>query len=261
MLSILIVDSCKISTVMTAELFKEKVSGTTVTLANNAKECLTYLQEELYDIIIIDLNLPDLDGISLIRKIKKDFSVPTFLTAYPVTSILKTIKEKLFIYHDASKWIPKPIRPKELEKRVLYMTNKRLRLYTRFEVNLEARLTQLDDEFTGTENTCTIQNLSLKGALLTFSKKNYLKKEDQGNILIDLCGKKYKRKSSSKKLRLKFRTIWVHKKNKIAGLFFPSINDRQQTLLEEYLKKKKEIIGDNPLFLNQAKRNTSIREV
>jgi CheY-like chemotaxis protein len=214
MLSVLIVDTCKISTVMTSELFKERVNGTTVTLCQSAKDCLQTLGEKAFDLVIVDINLPDLDGISLIRKIKKSFNTPTFLTAYPIKSVIELVGEKLFLYQDASQWISKPIRPKELEK-------------------------SLED------NSCSLENLSLRGALVSFENKVFLNKKDQGNISFNLS-KRGSRSKLNNKLRLKFETVWVHKKNKQAGLFFTNINERQQSLLEVFLKKQKKIISELP---------------
>lgn len=47
-----------------------------VHLANNGKEALFLLENVLPDIIILDLGLPDMEGLSIIDKVKQHYQTP-----------------------------------------------------------------------------------------------------------------------------------------------------------------------------------------
>ena len=62
MTTVLIVDACKPSLVMTSEIFKDKMSGTIVDVAQSGKETIEYLADKTPDLCVIDFDLPDVDG-------------------------------------------------------------------------------------------------------------------------------------------------------------------------------------------------------
>lgn len=47
--------------------------GETVFVANSGKECLDVLSAETVDVVILDIKMPDMDGIETLREIKKHF--------------------------------------------------------------------------------------------------------------------------------------------------------------------------------------------
>ncbi len=55
----------KISTILLKQL------NCIVDVASNGKETLEFIQEKKYNIIFMDIGLPDIDGITLIQKIRK----------------------------------------------------------------------------------------------------------------------------------------------------------------------------------------------
>ena len=74
MKSALVVDSNKVSLLMTAEACKDvKTDKIEVDVAYSGLECLKKIEENSYDFIIVDFDLPDCDGVSLIKEIKKIF--------------------------------------------------------------------------------------------------------------------------------------------------------------------------------------------
>ena len=61
--------------------------GTSVHSVEDAKEADYYLGEHIPDVAIVDLGLPDEDGLSLIRRWRShDVSVPVLSTSYTTTS-------------------------------------------------------------------------------------------------------------------------------------------------------------------------------
>ena len=79
-----------------------------------ATDGLSYLKIKKYDILILDLNLPDFDGFDLLSSIKKDIAIPTIVvSAYSDTPV----KVKAFKY-GASDYLVKPVDFEELEARI-----------------------------------------------------------------------------------------------------------------------------------------------
>ena len=72
--------------------------------ATTGKEAVNAVKDKLLDIVILDYMLPDMDGVSTLKKIRKiDKKIPVIMfTAYPNSKIMKDT-EKL----DISAFIPK----------------------------------------------------------------------------------------------------------------------------------------------------------
>lgn len=72
MIKILIVeDDLALNQALTFDLSK---AGYQLKSAYNGKSALEYIKKEVFDLVILDVNLPDILGFSLITTIKKDFS-------------------------------------------------------------------------------------------------------------------------------------------------------------------------------------------
>lgn len=72
MIKILVVeDDLALNQALTFDLSKK---GYQLKSAYNGKTALEYIKKEIFDLVILDVNLPDIPGFSLITTIKKDFS-------------------------------------------------------------------------------------------------------------------------------------------------------------------------------------------
>ena len=96
---VLVVDDDKVlqNSVKEAHLFH----NFTVDVANNGKEALLAVYKEKYDLVVMDVNMPEMDGISALTEIKKvDPSVIVIiLTAYSnVSDAVKVVKEGAYNY-------------------------------------------------------------------------------------------------------------------------------------------------------------------
>jgi len=180
-----IIDSSKPSLVMSSEVFKDKIPGSIVSFSLSGKEGLACLQsitgKDIPDALVVDFNLPDADGVTLIKELRKFFSGPIFMTAAPDKIVDYAVSEELFHYHDACCWIPKPVRYEVLEKRIEQFLINRHRLGKRFDVNYPSLLVG-KGEGRGKRATTfdgTLMNISLGGVCVAISETAKLKRDEE----------------------------------------------------------------------------------
>ncbi|MEI6399603.1 MAG: hypothetical protein WCO71_12610, partial [Pseudomonadota bacterium] len=139
-----IIDPSKPSLVMSSEVFKDKIPGTLVSFSLTAKDGLAHVLSkvgsETPDALVVDFNLPDADGVTLIKELRKFYKGPIFMTAYPDKIVDYAVQEELFHYHDACCWVPKPVRYEALEARIEQFLVNRHRLGKRFDVSFPSLL-------------------------------------------------------------------------------------------------------------------------
>jgi CheY-like chemotaxis protein len=184
-ISVHIIDSSKPSLVMTSEVFKDKIPGSTVSFSLTAKDGVAYLMAKegkgLPDALVVDFNLPDADGVTLIKELRKFYRGPIFMTAHPDKIVDQAVQEELFHYHDACCWIPKPVRFEVLEKRIEQFVVNRHRLGKRFDVDFMAHLVGKGEgrgkrapKFNG-----RALNISMGGLCVAFNHPAKLKRDEE----------------------------------------------------------------------------------
>ena len=85
-----------------------------VTAADNPTKALQLLQKERFDIVILDLMLPDMDGFDLLKKIKAISDIPVI-----ISSARGDIGNKIMGFESgAEDYLAKPYEPRELVLRL-----------------------------------------------------------------------------------------------------------------------------------------------
>lgn len=99
-----------------AELQKDylEVAGYTVTICSDGLQGLNELKETEYDLLIIDIMLPGLDGLEILRRIQDEKEIPVLLVSAKREEIDKIKGFSL----GADDYITKPFSPGELVARV-----------------------------------------------------------------------------------------------------------------------------------------------
>lgn len=99
-----------------AELERDylEIDGFRVDIKSNGKEGLTQALEQKYDLILLDLMLPDMDGFNICRKIRKEKNIPILIISAKGGDIDKIRGLGL----GADDYISKPFSPSELVARV-----------------------------------------------------------------------------------------------------------------------------------------------
>jgi two-component system chemotaxis response regulator CheY len=121
MANILAVDDQRVMREMVKMVIEQM--GHTITVAVDGVDALEKIREESFDLIISDLNMPNMGGISLVSKIKR-------LDEYKFTPILMLTTESSSYKKEkakglgASGWLTKPFDPARLQKAVEKLLSK-----------------------------------------------------------------------------------------------------------------------------------------
>jgi len=113
-----------------AELQKDylQISGFDVTIVGDGRECITLLQQERYDLILLDIMLPGKDGFEVLDEIRATEDIPVLLVSARSEEIYKIKGLGL----GADDYITKPFSAAELVARVQAHLKKYERLAERF---------------------------------------------------------------------------------------------------------------------------------
>lgn len=122
-----------------AELQKDylEVAGFDVSVCTDGVNGLHSIQNNAYDLIILDIMLPGLDGLEILRSIKDDKDIPVLLVSAKREEIDKIKGLSL----GADDYITKPFSPGELVARVKAHIDNYERLKQRFNEGIKKRTT------------------------------------------------------------------------------------------------------------------------
>ena len=99
-----------------------KTAGYSVYKAYNGKEALKIIDNTELHLVILDIMMPELDGISVAEKVRKDKAIPIIMLSAKSEDYDK-IKG---LNVGADDYITKPFNPEELIARVRKFTNKKI---------------------------------------------------------------------------------------------------------------------------------------
>jgi CheY-like chemotaxis protein len=235
MTRVLIVDRSKSSLVMTSEVFKDKIPGVIVDIALSGVDCLKLVPIQSYQMIVVDFDLPDTDGVSLTHCLRPFYSGPILITAYPEALVSQAIGEELFAYHDSSLWVPKPIKFEALSQKIELFLLKKKRLIKRFKTKIPVMLAgkSLGRGKKTPKTKGTLLNLGLGGALFAGEKNvsHQLKVGDDLVIVMD----------ELKLGKILGKVAWSDRKKNLAGLKFFHLEDEDRVILVDLFRGSQEI--------------------
>lgn len=100
-----------------------KRKGFDITLSPSARRALTKIKKEPYDLVILDLGLPDEDGLKLCEKIRKNQKIPIL-----ILTARDAIRDRVTgLNAGADDYLVKPIPLKELTVRIDRLLNRDLK--------------------------------------------------------------------------------------------------------------------------------------
>jgi len=108
---LLIEDNAEISALLTKFLLQYNMQVHSVETPSSA---LNALKMNHYDLIILDLTLPQMDGLELCKLIRKDYDTPII-----ISSARSDLTDKILGFeYGADDYLPKPYEPRELVARI-----------------------------------------------------------------------------------------------------------------------------------------------
>ncbi len=114
MKNILIAEDEEFNQVVLKDMLEIYYPDLTIRTVGNGKEALEVIREGWPDLVLSDIDMPEMNGIELVETVRKEFGndLPMIsITAYALTGD----KEKMLL-HGFSNYISKPIVMEELEK-------------------------------------------------------------------------------------------------------------------------------------------------
>lgn len=111
-MNLLIVDDHKQITSILSDYAKKE--GYTVMIANDGKEALSLFSRNTFDLVLLDVMMPEMDGFQVCREIRKTSSVPIIM----VTARGEDFERIMGLDMGADDYIVKPFSPGEVMARI-----------------------------------------------------------------------------------------------------------------------------------------------
>lgn len=241
---------------MSSEIFKDKIAGTEVIVAGTGAEALELVEREKPDMCLIDFDLPDADGASLIVAMRKVYKGPILLQAFPDDVAKQAVDDLLFYYDDASQIVAKPVQFDDLSSHVDNFLVKGRRVSKRFDTDLETLVIAKAAGRGKRAPKCSgrVTNMSIGGACVTLDTIIKMKKSQELTLAIAFpkntnIPKGAKKKTTAKKVstskpkgaaktvetKLKGTVCWIEDDQ--IGLEFGKLTEVQRSGLEAFLRK------------------------
>jgi PAS domain S-box-containing protein len=121
------------------------------TVVNNGKEALLALREKHFDLILMDVQMPEMDGMTATRKIREEFSAP--LSNIPIIAMTASVldePERRVIDGGMNDYISKPFKPQDLHQKLTQWLGKNVQLHTMAPKHVHLDMDQLNDVFEDT---------------------------------------------------------------------------------------------------------------
>jgi DNA-binding response OmpR family regulator len=140
-----------------------KMHGFTVTLCDGGKSLRGAIESNVPDLVVLDLNMPEEDGLSIIRDLKSRTNVPVIMLTATASPIDRVVGLEL----GADDYLPKPFEPRELLARLKAILRRagnapsQTLRFGRLEIDLGARKIML----AGEERTLTSHQFALLAIL------------------------------------------------------------------------------------------------
>lgn len=238
MKSVLVIDHNKISILMTVEACKDVIPKAQVQVSYTGKEALEKIKSNSFDLIIVDFDLPDCDGVSLIKELKKKLTIPMFLTAFPDPIVLHAIEKELFWFEDARRLISKPVDFKNLKEIISDLLFEEKKLMKSFKPQFSAMISNGPKSTRKKDVDTKILELTREGASLKSTKAiPFIKNEKVTVSLYKEIGKK-KRQLNNKNFLIRASVFIVNSKKKEFEIIFDKLSVRILEKLETLLKKE-----------------------
>lgn len=120
-LNILLVEDNELNQVVAIETIKKWGKNIKIDIAENGKIAIDLLQKNSYDIVLMDVQMPEMDGLTATKIIRNDLKI-TELPIIAMTAYATTGEAEKTISAGMSDYISKPFDPQKLYQKILKFT-------------------------------------------------------------------------------------------------------------------------------------------
>jgi PAS domain S-box-containing protein len=120
-LNILVAEDNAINQMIVKKVFSDW--GVSIVIAENGAQCVQQLQSRNFDLVLMDIQMPEMDGNAATRKIRNELPEP--LRSIPIMAMTAhaTESEKKKCFDSGmNDYVSKPFNPQELKKKVIALT-------------------------------------------------------------------------------------------------------------------------------------------
>jgi two-component system phosphate regulon response regulator OmpR len=139
-------------------------AGLSVSVAGNGRDGLARLEREPHEALVLDLTLPDMDGLDVCRRLRASSEIPVLM----LTARGDPMDRVVGLEMGADDYLPKPFEPRELLARLRAILRRgpaaassRVLRFGRLEIDRDARCVRVD----GAERPLTAHQFALLQAL------------------------------------------------------------------------------------------------
>ena len=115
-----------------------------VDVVNNGKEAVDKLTTDKYDIVFMDIQMPEMDGLSATKMIREKLKLDIPIVAMTANAMKQDVEESLAVGMNAH--ISKPIDPNEIKKNLQRFVKKSILLSSEDELDRLEEMTDSSDE-------------------------------------------------------------------------------------------------------------------
>ena len=121
---LLLADDHPINQLVTSEILKLTWPDIVVEIANDGKEVLEKLQTSIYDIILMDVQMPEMNGLDATRAIRKMISPASGIPILAFTAYATTGEAEKCLAAGMDDYVSKPVSPHILTKKITDLLKK-----------------------------------------------------------------------------------------------------------------------------------------
>lgn len=118
-LKILVVEDDEVNRIVTSRLLQRK--GYVVQTAANGQKALALLGNDIFDLVLMDIFMPKIDGLALAKQIKKNSKTKNIPVVAVTVYVSEEDKERL-LAQGMDGYVAKPVNPEELFKVIMQLT-------------------------------------------------------------------------------------------------------------------------------------------
>ncbi len=168
---LMIEDDLELAEILTEYLEQFQI---TITTADDPYMGLSTLDTHKFDLVILDLTLPGLDGLEVCKEIRKRHSIPII-----ISSARTDITDKVTaLENGADDYLPKPYNPRELQARIMSLLRRQQGVIPTQTLTIKPKALVLNE----TQMIITHHNKALPLTAAEYGILSYLMKKEGGVV-------------------------------------------------------------------------------